>query len=86
MKLVVYLLAVQVAVHLAAPYFTPYMLVHLELSYTQYMLLLGFGFLGKIIALPWVGSSRCGVRCPWRGWSGGRLLWRRFPTRLRSPR
>jgi MFS family permease len=46
---------VQVAVHIAAPYFTPFMLVQLELSYLQYMLLLSCGFLGKILALPWAG-------------------------------
>lgn len=67
-RLVAFLLAVQAAVHVAAPYFTPFMLVQLELSYVQYMLLLSCGFLGKIVALPWAGrlAKRTGA---------GRLLW-----------
>jgi MFS family permease len=67
-KLIVYLLAVQVAVHLAGPFFTPYMLGQLRLSYLQYMVLLSCGFLGKILAMPWAGrfAQRAGA---------GRLLW-----------
>ncbi len=70
-KLVVYLMAVQVAANLAAPFFTPFMLRHLELSYLQFMVLLSCGFLGKILALPWLGrfAKRAG---PWRLlWIGG---------------
>ena len=67
-RLVAYLLAVQVAVHLVAPFFTPFMLVQLELSYLQYMLLLACGFVGKVLALPWAGrlAKQAGAQ---------RLLW-----------
>lgn len=54
-RLVVYLLAVQTAVYLSAPYFTPYMLRKLEMSYVHYMLLIAMAFLGRVIALPWLG-------------------------------
>jgi hypothetical protein len=44
------------------------MLNKLQLSYLQYMLLLGTAFVGKIVALPWFGAyaKRAGA---------GRLLW-----------
>lgn len=69
-SLLLYLFFVQTAVHLAAPFFTPFMLAHLKLTYVEYMLLLSCGFLGKIIALPWVGraAKRAGaVRLLWIG-------------------
>jgi MFS family permease len=68
LRLIIYLLTVQAAVHLSAPFFTPFMLVQLKLSYTQYMVLLSCGFLGKVMALPWAGrfATRVGA---------GRLLW-----------
>jgi MFS family permease len=72
-KLLTYLLVVQVAVHVAAPYFTPYMLSQLRLSYLQYMVLLSCGFLGKILALPWAGqyARRFGPRhLLWIGGAG----------------
>jgi MFS family permease len=47
---------VQTAVYLAAPFFTPYMLVQLDLPYFEYMLLLSCGYLGKIMALQWAGQ------------------------------
>jgi len=67
-QLVLYLVCVQVAVYVSGPYFTPYMLKELHLSYLQYMLLLGTAFVGKIVALPWFGAyaKRAGAR---------RLLW-----------
>ena len=70
LKLVWFLLAIQVAVHLSGPYFTPFMLVQLELTYLEYMFLLCCGFLGKILALPWAGrfAKRHGaVRLLWMG-------------------
>ncbi len=67
-RLVFYLMSVQVGVYLAGPYFTPYMLTKLNLSYFQYMLLLSAAFVGKIVALPWFGAyaKRAGAQ---------RLLW-----------
>ena len=66
--LVLYLLAVQTAVQISGPYFTPFMLVKQELSYFSYMVLIGIGFLGKVIALPMWGrvAHYAGAR---------RLLW-----------
>jgi MFS family permease len=50
-----YLLAIQLAVQMAGPYFAPFMLAQLDLTYTQYMLLVACGYLGKVIALPMWG-------------------------------
>ena len=52
MPLVLYLLAVQTAVQISGPYFTPYMLAQERLSYFSFMVLVGIGFLGKVLALP----------------------------------
>lgn len=69
-RLVAYLLAVQVAVQISGPFFTPFMLSksHLGMSYVQYMLLLGIAFLAKVVSLRLWGrlAQRFGAR---------RLLW-----------
>jgi MFS family permease len=67
-RLLVYLLAVQAAAQLAGPYFTPYMLGPMGLSYVQYVTLIAVSFAAKAVALPALGSlaERCGTR---------RLLW-----------
>lgn len=66
--LLAYLLSMHFAAHVAAPYFTPYMLDHLALSWTQFTLLTGAVFGARIIALPLLGriAHRRGSR---------RLLW-----------
>jgi MFS family permease len=66
--LVLYLLAVQTAVQISGPYFTPYMLAQRKLTYLSYMVLIGIGFLGKVLALPMWGrvAHYAGAR---------RLLW-----------
>jgi MFS family permease len=66
--LVLYLLAVQTAVQISGPYFTPFMLAERHFSYFTYMVLIGIGFLGKVIALPMWGrvAHYAGAR---------RLLW-----------
>ncbi len=65
-RLLAYLLAVQTSVHIAAPFFTPYMLGEgaLGLSYVGYMTLIAASFVSKIFALPWLGhfSARHGAR------------------------
>ncbi len=63
-----YMLLVQFSVHLAAPYFTPFMISHLELSYAGYASLIGVAFIGKIAAMHWAGTlaMRLGPR---------KLLW-----------
>jgi MFS family permease len=68
LPLVLYLLAVQTAVQISGPYFTPYMLAQRKLTYFSYMVLIGIGFLGKVLALPMWGrlAHYAGAR---------RLLW-----------
>lgn len=51
-KLLTYLFAVQVAVYISGPYFAPFMLSKMDLSYQDYALLIGLTFVGKVIALP----------------------------------
>ncbi len=65
-RLLAYLLAVQTSVHIAAPFFTPYMLGEsaLDLSYAGYMTLIAASFVSKIFALPWLGhfAAKHGAR------------------------
>ena len=56
MSLVIYLLAMQAAVQISGPYFAPFMLAHEKLSYLNYMLLVGIGYFGKVIAMPYWGK------------------------------
>jgi len=68
LRLLSYLVAVQMAVQISGPFFAPYMLKQLQLSYTEFVSLLAIGFLSKIIALSWWGKQthRGGAK---------RLLW-----------
>src|SRR5215469_1239859 len=63
-RLLLYLLSVQTAVHLSAPYFTPFMLRQLRLSYVAYMALIAASFGAKILMLPLLGAlaRRFGAR------------------------
>ncbi len=54
-RLLAYMFAVQTTTYVAAPYFTPFMLGQLRLSYSTYMLLLTVAFVAKIVALPALG-------------------------------
>ncbi|MCU0879816.1 MAG: MFS transporter [Pirellulaceae bacterium] len=67
-RLVLYLLAMQTAVQISGPYFTPFMLAEEGMSYFTYMVLIGVCFLGKAVALPMWGrvAHAAGAR---------RLLW-----------
>ena len=67
-KFVFFLMAVQTAVHISGPYFTPFMLKSMQMSWVEYMGLLSLGFVGKMISLPWAGriANRFGP---------DRLLW-----------
>jgi MFS family permease len=58
-----FVLAMQMATWIAGPYFTPYMLVHLGLSYSEFMFLTCTAFLAKVLVLPLMGDvcSRVGV-------------------------
>ena len=55
-RLLVYMLAVQAAVQVAAPFFTPFMLVELNFSYTTYLLLIATAYVAKMVAFPFLGS------------------------------
>jgi len=50
-----YLLAMQGVTYIAAPYFTPYMLGPLELSYGEFMTLTAASFLARVAVLPLLG-------------------------------
>jgi predicted MFS family arabinose efflux permease len=67
-RLLVYMMWVQLAVQISAPYFTPFMLGPLKLSYAEYAVLIGIPFVARIVALPALGSlaHRSGSR---------RVLW-----------
>ncbi|MEZ4651902.1 MAG: MFS transporter [Candidatus Eisenbacteria bacterium] len=55
-RLLLVLLFMSTSVTIASPFFTPYMLRELELSYIEYVGLIGTAFLAKILALTWLGS------------------------------
>lgn len=67
-RMLLYFLAVQVAVQISGPYFTPYLLKQLRVSYFDFMLLLATSFIAKIVMLPACGrfAFRFGAR---------RLVW-----------
>ena len=54
----------QAATHLAAPFFTPYMLGPLDLSYVEFMTLTAAAFVARIAVLPLLGrvAARRGPR------------------------
>lgn len=68
LRLLLYMLAVSLVVQISGPYFTPYMLGVLKMSYWQYSILVATALLAKIIVLTAVGrvAGRIGSR---------RLLW-----------
>lgn len=49
-------LAMQMAVQVSGPYFTPYMLGQLRIRYFDFVLLMAASFCGKIVALPFWGK------------------------------
>jgi MFS family permease len=67
-RLIWYLLAMQTAVQISGPYFTPYLLSEEGLSYFSFMVLIGLAFMAKAIASPFWGrvAHVAGAR---------RLLW-----------
>jgi hypothetical protein len=66
--LLLYLLAMQAAVQLCAPYFTPFMLGPLDLSYSGYMTLTAAAFASRIAVLPALGhwAHTRGIRAVFR--------------------
>lgn len=70
-RLLSYLVAVQLMVQISGPYFAPYMLKQLAFSYSQFVTILAIGFISKIIALSFWGrfSRRFGAK--YLLWTGG---------------
>ncbi|OHB81588.1 MAG: hypothetical protein A2W31_09765 [Planctomycetes bacterium RBG_16_64_10] len=54
-QLLLYIVVVQAIVQFAGPYFTPYMLGKLALTYEEYMALIATAFVAKALALPMWG-------------------------------
>ena len=67
-RLLLFLIWIQMGVHVSAPFFTPFMLGPLNLSYGEYAVLTGAAFVARIAAMPALGgfAHRAGSR---------RLLW-----------
>jgi MFS family permease len=63
-RVLAYLLGMQAAVNVAAPFFTPYMLGPLALSYVEFMSLTAAAFLARVLVLPFLGriAQRRGTR------------------------
>jgi MFS family permease len=63
-RLLAFMLALTLTVHIAAPFFTPYMLGPLALSYAEYMSLTAVSFAARILVLPLLGrlAHRAGTR------------------------
>jgi len=55
-RLLLYLIWIQMGVNVSAPYFTPFMLGPLKLSYAEYAVLTGTAFVARIVAMPAQGS------------------------------
>jgi MFS family permease len=62
---------VQLTVHVAAPFFTPFMLRELRFSYGQYVSLIATSFVAKAICLPALGGLAQKYGARWLLWVGG---------------
>lgn len=67
-RLLVYVLATQIAVQVSAPFFSPFMLKQMHLPYAPYMTLLAVALLAKFLSAPLLGRIA-------RRWGARRLLW-----------
>jgi MFS family permease len=67
-RLLLYMIATQAAVQISGPFFTPYMLGEMKMSYANYLLLIATAYSARILVLPALGGlvRRAGVR---------RVLW-----------
>src|SRR5688572_18908273 len=72
--LVWYLLAMQTAVQISGPYFNSYLLGDQKISYFDYMLMIGVGFLGKVLATPFWGRYAQQFGAKRLLWIGGILI------------
>jgi MFS family permease len=55
-RLLVFLLAMQTAVQISGPYFTPFMLGQMKMSYATYLLLIATSYSARIAVLPMLGG------------------------------
>jgi MFS family permease len=67
-RVLLYMIGAQMAAWIAGPYFTPYMFVHLGLSYWGFVVLVCAAFLSKIAFLPALGRVA-------QRWGAQRMLW-----------
>jgi MFS family permease len=80
-RLLVYALALIASTTVAGPYFSPYMLRQLELSYSGYTTLIGIALLARVLVMPLLarGASRWGLvallRTAWGGIAVIPALW-----------
>src|SRR5690606_34537130 len=80
-RLLRYMLAMQFAVQVSGPYFTPFMLGRLELNYASYLTLIATSFVTKFLTLPLVGRYAHRIGAKSLLWIGGvgviplALLW-----------
>lgn len=61
-----FLLISQISVHIAAPYFSPYMLGLIKFSYPEYVLLISASYVAKIAAYPFISKfieKYSAIRC-----------------------
>lgn len=55
-RLLVFLLAMQTAVQISGPYFTPFMLGQMKMSYATYLLLIATSYTARIAVMPMIGG------------------------------
>lgn len=67
-RALLFLLAMQMGVWIAGPYFAAYMFVHLKLSYAGFMVLACMAVVAKILCLPLFGKAI-------ERWGANRVLW-----------
>lgn len=70
-RLLVYLVAVQAAVQMAGPFFTPFMLRKLNFTYGELVALFSMAFLAKVVALPMWGRVAKQIGARQLLWIGG---------------
>lgn len=63
-RLLGYMLAMQTAVQISGPFFTPFMLMRLDMGYARYMVLVAMSFVSRMLVLPLIGqiAHRHGAR------------------------
>lgn len=70
-RLLVYLATVQAAAQMAGPFFTPFMLKHLEMAYSELIVLFSIAFFAKVVALPMWGRVAKKIGARQLLWIGG---------------